>query len=126
MWSGTRWYETRHAEMKRFLMWIMSWQRNPRNDRRRCSEREEHCGAHEPNRAWCHACIASGGRADPHAMRNESEKGLLVVAVGYGYLRSQSAENAGEVVEEEDDDGNPLDGIRGWVDFLRAPKQEPQ
>ena len=37
-------------------------------------KREEHCRPHEPYRAWCHACIAGRGRADPHAMSNESER----------------------------------------------------
>ena len=70
-------------------------------------EREEHCRTQEPYRAWCHACNAGRGRADPHAMRNESEKGLPVVGVDCGYLWSRSAENAGDVVDAEDDGGHP-------------------
>ena len=70
-------------------------------------EREEHCRIDEPYRAWCHACIAGRGRADLHAMRNESEKGLPVIGVGHGYLWNRSAGNAGDVVEAEDDDGDP-------------------
>ena len=37
-------------------------------------EREEHCRTHE-------SCIAGRGRAHPHALRNESEKGLPMVGV---------------------------------------------
>ena len=81
--SETQWHEHRNSEVKRFLKLITSWQRKPRNERRRRSrnrligptplEREEHCRTHEPYRAWCHACIAGRGRADLHAMRNGSE-----------------------------------------------------
>ena len=45
-------------------------------------------------------------------MTNESEKVLPVVGVDYGYLWSRSAENAGDVVEADDEDGDPLGGVR--------------
>ena len=37
-------------------------------------EGEVHCRTHEPYPAWCRACIAGRDRANPHAMRNGSEK----------------------------------------------------
>ena len=49
----------------------------------------------------------AGGRADPHAMRSKSEQGLLEVGVDHWYLRSRSAQNAGDVVVGEDDGGGP-------------------
>ena len=66
-------------------------------------ECEEHYRTQGQYRAWCHACIDGGGRADPHALRNQSEKGLRVVGVDYGYLWSRSAENARDMVEAEDE-----------------------
>ena len=45
-------------------------------------------------------------------MRNESVTGLLVVEVDNGYLWNRTAENAGDVVDVEDDDDNPPDGVR--------------
>ena len=45
-------------------------------------------------------------------MRNESEKRLGVVGVDYGYLWSRVAQNTGDVVEAEDDYGDPPDGVR--------------
>ena len=81
-------------------------------------EREEHCRTQEP------------------AMRHEFENGLQVVAIDVGYLWSRSAENARDGVE--DNDGDPLDGVRtsppvffgrnsrdGWM-FLLTSKQEQQ
>ena len=35
-------------------------------------KREEHCRTHEPYRAWCRACVAGRGRADPHHLRDEA------------------------------------------------------
>ena len=35
-----------------------------------------------------------------------------MVGADYGYLWSRSAENAGDVVVAEDDDGDPPDGVR--------------
>ena len=35
-----------------------------------------------------------------------------MVGVDYGYMWSRSAENAGDVVVVEDDDGDPPDGVR--------------
>ena len=57
--------------------------------------------ADELYRVWWHVCIAGRGRADPHAMRNESEKGLPVVGVDYGYSWNRSAQNTDDVVEEK-------------------------
>ena len=66
----------------------------------------EHCRTHELYRAWSHA---GKGRVDPHAMRNESEKCLLVIGIDKW---SRSAENAGDVVEAVNDTGDPRDGVR--------------
>ena len=41
-------------------------------------------------------------------MSNEPERGLPLVGVDHGCLWNRSAENAGDVVEAEDDDGDPL------------------
>ena len=78
-------------------------------------EREEHCRIHEPYRAWCHVCIAGRGRADLHAMRDESESGLLVFGVDHGCLRSRSAKNAGDVVEADNDGGDRQDELASLV-----------
>ena len=49
-------------------------------------EREEHERAHEPCRAWCRACVAGRGRADPHHPRDESEISLPIFAVNDEYI----------------------------------------
>ena len=75
-------------------------------------ERDEHCRTHQQYRARCHGCIAGRGRADPHAMKNESEKGLPMVGVDHGCLQNRPAGKAGDFVAAEDDDGDPPDGVR--------------
>ena len=118
----TQLHESRNSEVKRFLkltleLAVQAEERaQPMLRNRRTGptllEREEHCRTHEPYRAWCPVCIAGRGRADPHAMRTESEKSLPVVGVDYGYLWSRSAMNAGDVVVVADDNGDPPDGVR--------------
>ena len=75
-------------------------------------EREEHERAHEPYRAWCRACVAGRGRADPHHLRDESEKGLPIFGVDYGYMWNRAEEAAGDFGEVAPDEGDPPDGVR--------------
>ncbi len=55
-------------------------------------EKRQHELLHEPYRSWCKACVAGRGRADPHVLRPENEKGLPVVGIDYGYLWERSPE----------------------------------
>ena len=66
-------------------------------------EREEHC--RHTSRIELGIMLAS--LAEAAQMRNASEKGLPLVGVDYGFLRSRLAENAGYIVEAEDDGGDP-------------------
>ena len=75
-------------------------------------EREEHERAHEPYRAWCRACVAGRGRADPHHLRDESEKGLPIFGVDYGYLWNRAEEAAGDLGEVAPDEGDPPGGVK--------------
>ena len=107
-WSGRAsqkmpWHEHRKL--------IMSWQRQPRNGRRRRSGTDrlvrQQCDAkniaeHTPYRAWCQSL------ADVAQTRMRRESGLrdlLLFGVDCGYFWSRSAENAGDVVEAEDGGG---------------------
>ena len=55
--------------------------------------------------------------AQTHAKRNESEKVFPVVGVDNRYLWSRAAENADDVVEAEDDDGD-----LAWTKLTRRVK----
>ena len=126
--SDTQWHENKKFEVKRFLKLIVSWQRKPRNQRRRCSGTGQLDRRHwnvkniaeHTSRIELGVLLALQVR-DPHVMRNESEKGLLVVGVDHGYLWSRSAENAGDVGEAEDDDCDPFDGVRTGSPVLCGP-----
>ena len=90
--SETLWHEHRNSELNRFHeLAVQVEERAPPMLRNRPTgptplEREEQCRTHGPYRARCHTCVSGRDRADPHAMRNESEKGLPVVGVVCGYL----------------------------------------
>ncbi len=70
-------------------------------------EQRQHELLHEPYRSWCKACIAGRGRADPHVLRPEAEKGLSVICIDYGYLWDRAAEEA----EGEEEPIEPPSGI---------------
>ena len=89
--SATQWHENRNSEVKRFNL-----MRNVRRRLSGTSKLDRHHwnvkrSAEHTYRAWCRACIAGRRRADPNAMRNESEKYLLVFRVDYGNLWDRAA-----------------------------------
>ena len=55
-------------------------------------------------------------------MRNESGKGVPMVGVDYGYLWSRAPEDAGDVMEAEDYDGDPFDGFKDELASLAWAK----
>ena len=108
--SEAQLHDNRNSDVKRFLKLALSWQckpaeRAPPMLRNRPTgptplEREEHCRTQRVVELG--VMLPGRGRADPHAMRNESEKGMAVVGLDHENMWSRSAENAGDVVDVED------------------------
>ena len=108
--SETQWHENRNSEVKRFLKLSMSRHREPRNERHRCSGTERLDRHH-----WKLMMAEHTSRIGLGVMLAS-----LAVGVDCRYLWSPSAENVGDIVEAEDDDGDPpvlcgRNSCDGWI-----------
>ena len=114
--SEAQWHERKNSEVQRFLMSFVSWQRKPRNERRRCSGTDRWDRHHwkvkniaeHTSRTELGVMLASLVEVAQTRMRWDTS----LRKADYWYLWSRSAENAGDVVDAEDDDGDPPDGLR--------------
>ena len=97
----------RNLEVQRFLKLIMSWQRKPRTERRRCSGTDRLDRHH-----WRVKNIAEHTSRVQFGVMLATLGEVGVVGVDCGYWSNRSTENAGEVVEAEDDDGDPPGAVR--------------